>query len=366
VGISRNRKKSKNGLCRSLSLRDNETLHHRSAVLRSTTIMRKFWRLAAECLVASLALILLTVILYRLHLNLATASLLYVIVVVLLSRSASFASSIVASVIAALCLAHLAPPAYSFRVDNSLDVVAIAAFVVTSFIIARLVSRVRKQAEDALSSVSYRVIEAEEQERQRIAKDLHENIGQRVTMLILQIEELKRDSLNTTDAESQLDALLKQGSEILTDVKASAHELYSPRLEYLDLAGVMRSFCREFAAQKRAEIDFKSDVFPRRIPPDITLCLFRVLQEAVRNAVQHSGVRQSDVRFWATPDEIHLTISDYGAGFDLETARKVRGLGLNRMKERLKLVRGNLSIDSQLQRGTTIHARVPLEVREVK
>jgi len=115
VGISRNRKKSKNGLCRSLSLRDNETLHHRSAVLRSTTIMRKFWRLAAECLVASLALILLTVILYRLHLNLATASLLYVIVVVLLSRSASFASSIVASVLR-LCAWHiLLPPLTRFE-----------------------------------------------------------------------------------------------------------------------------------------------------------------------------------------------------------------------------------------------------------
>jgi K+-sensing histidine kinase KdpD len=138
--------------------------------------MHKFWCSAAECLVASLALILLTVIFYRLHLNLATASLLYVIVVVLLSRSGSFASSIVTSLVAALCLAHLAPPAYSFRVANPLDVVAIAAFLVTSLTIASLVSRVRKQAEEALSSVSYKVIEAEETERQRIARDLHEGM----------------------------------------------------------------------------------------------------------------------------------------------------------------------------------------------
>ena len=237
--------------------------------------MRKFWRLAAECLVASLALILLTVILYRLHLNLATASLLYVIVVVLLSRSGSVASSSVASVVAALCLAYLAPPAYSFRVDNSLDVVAIAAFVVTSFIIASLVSRVRKQAEDALSSVSYRVIEAEEQERQRIARDLHEDIGQRLTLLVIAAEELKARPVDGGDVPSRIDGILKQSLGILTDVKTLAHELYSPRLEYLGLAGVMSSFCREFGEQNGAEIDFKSDGLPSHVPPDITLCLFR-------------------------------------------------------------------------------------------
>jgi signal transduction histidine kinase len=327
--------------------------------------MSVFSRSAVQCLAASVALVSLCSISYRLNFNLATVALLLMIVVVLVSRFGSFFSSIFASILAALCLAHIAPPAFSFRVDDPLDDVAVIAFLTTSLIIARLMSTVRKQAKEALSSVSYRVIEAEEQERRRIAKDLHENIGQRVTMLLLQIEKLKRDSLKAADAESRLDALLKQSSEILTDVKASAHELYSPRLEYLDLAGVMRSFCREFGAQRRAEIDFKSDALPRQIPPDITLCLFRVLQEALHNAVQHSGVRQSDVRFWATSDEIHLTISDCGAGFDLETARNAGGLGLNRMKERLKLVKGNLSIDSQPKRGTTIHARVALTMETI-
>jgi signal transduction histidine kinase len=153
--------------------------------------------------------------------------------------------------------------------------VAVVVFLITSLIITRLMSTVRKQAEEALSSVSYRVIEAEERERQRIAKDLHENIGQRVTMLLLQIDKLKRDSLNAADARGQLDALQKQSSEILTDVKTLAHELYSPRLEYLGLAGVMSSFCPEFGEQNGAEIDFKSDGLPSHVPPDITLCLFR-------------------------------------------------------------------------------------------
>jgi signal transduction histidine kinase len=319
--------------------------------------------LATQSLVASLALPSLTVACYRLHFNLATAALLFVIVVALISRVGGFVSSLVASIIAALCLAHLAPPAFSFRVDDPFDYVAIVAFLTTSLIISQLVSRVRKQAEDAVSSVSHRVIEAEEQKRQRIAKDLHDNIGQRMTMLVLEIERLKRDFLKAVDAPGRIDAVRIQSLEILTDVKTTAHELYSPRLEYLGLAGVMSSFCRDFGAQKRVEIDFKSDGLPSVIPPDISLCLFRVLQEAVRNAVKHSGVRQCDGRLWATSDEIHLTVTDCGVGFDREPASKAGGLGLNRMRERLKIVKGSLSIDSQPKRGTAIHARVPLSWR---
>lgn len=199
--------------------------------------MHKFWRSTAESLIASLAVILLTVAFYRLHFNLVTASLLYVIVIVLLSRVGSFVSSIVASTVAALCLAYIVPPAFSFRVDDPLDYVAIAAFVVTSFIIASLVSRVRKQAEEALNTVSYKVIEAEEKERQRIAKDLHEGIGQNVTLLVIEIEQLKADSLDGAEMARRIEGVLKQSVEILTDVKTLAHELYSPRLEYLGIAG---------------------------------------------------------------------------------------------------------------------------------
>jgi len=324
--------------------------------------MHKFCRSAAECSVASLALILLTVVFYRLHFNLTTASLLYVIVVVLISRVGSFVSAIVGSIIAALCLAHLAPPAFSFRVDDPLDDVAIVAFLVTSFIVANLVSSVRKQAEEALSSVGYKVIEAEERERQRIARDLHEDIGQRVTMLVIEIEQLKAGSLNGVEVPSRIDALLKQNKELLTDIKTLAHELYSPRLEYLHIAGVMRSFCRDFGEQKRVEIAFRSHGLPNLVPPDISLCLFRVLQAALHNAAEYSGVREFDVQLNGTSDEIHLTISDRGVGFNLETTKTSRGLGLNHMRERLKLVKGSFSVDSQPKRGTTIHARVPLSL----
>src|SRR6266576_4790547 len=324
--------------------------------------MDKFWRSAVQCLVACVAPASLTVVCYRLHFNLATATLLFVIVVVLLSRTGSFVSSILSSIVAALCLAHLAPPTFSFRVDDPLDDVAILAFFITSLIIARLLSSVRKQAEDAISSVSSSVIEAEERERQRIARDLHEDIGQRVTMLVVQIEQLKAGSLNGVEVPSRIDALLKQSIELLTDVKTLAHELYSPRLEYLHIAAVMRSFCKDFGEQKRVEIGFRSHSLPNLVPPDISLCLFRVLQAALHNAVEHSEVREFEVQLNGTSDEIHLTVSDRGVGFNLETTKTSRGFGLNHMRARLKLVKGSFSVTSQPKRGATIHAPVPLSL----
>jgi PAS domain S-box-containing protein len=217
----------------------------------------------------------------------------------------------------------------------------------------------RKRVEEALSYMSRTVIEAEEWERNRIARELHEDIGQRLSLLAIGIEGL-RDNLTdqTVQLLDRMDAVRKETLGILTDVKSTAHELHSPRLEYLGLAAVMRSFCKEFGERKRVEIDFKSNGLPSLVPPDISLCLFRVLQEALHNAMKHSGVRQFDVQLQGTPDEIHLTVSDSGAGFNLEAARK--GRGLIRIEQRLKLVKGTFSIESQPKSGTTIHARVPL------
>jgi signal transduction histidine kinase len=145
-----------------------------------------------------------------------------------------------------------------------------------------------------------------------------------------------------------------------TDVQSLSHELHSSKLEYLGIEAAMRSFCQEFGGQQKAKIDFKSHDLPP-VPPDISLCLYRVLQEALHNSVKHGQVRHVEVRLWGTSDEIHLAVSDSGAGFDSKAARESRGLGLISMEERLKLLRGTFSIESQPKRGTTIHARVPLD-----
>jgi PAS domain S-box-containing protein len=219
----------------------------------------------------------------------------------------------------------------------------------------------RKRAEEALSSMNRRVIEAEERERNRIAKDLHEDIGQRLALLAIGIEQLKNAPPNqTVDLVDCMDAVWKQTLEILTDVKASAHELYSPRLEYLGIAAVMRSFCEEFGERKRVEIDFRNHGLPSLVRPDVSICLFRVLQEALYNGVKHSGVKKFKVQLWSASDAIHLTVRDSGAGFNTDAARKGRGLGLTRMEQRVKLVKGAFSIDSQPEKGTTVHVSVPL------
>jgi PAS domain S-box-containing protein len=217
----------------------------------------------------------------------------------------------------------------------------------------------RKLAEAALASVSRRLIEAQEQERSRIARELHDDIGQRLALLAIKLAQLQQSPPNSSELPSRIGELQKQASEIAADIQSLSHELHSSKLQYLGLAAAMRGFCREFGEQQKVEIDCKIHDLPATLSPDISLCFFRVLQEALHNSTKHSGVRYFEVELWGTPDEVHLTVSDAGAGFDIDAAKASRGLGLISMEERLKLLTGTLSIESQLQRGTTIHARVP-------
>jgi PAS domain S-box-containing protein len=218
----------------------------------------------------------------------------------------------------------------------------------------------RKLAEGALASVSRRLIEAQEQERSRIARELHDDIGQRLAILAMKLAQLQQNPPKSSEFPSRIGELQKQTSEIAADIQSLSHELHSSRLQYLGIVAAIRGFCREFGEQQKVEIDCKIHDLPVPLPPDISLCFFRVLQEALNNSAKHGGIRHVEVELWGTPDEIHLTVSDSGAGFDIDTAKASRGLGLISMEERLKLLNGTLSIESQLQRGTTIHARVPL------
>jgi PAS domain S-box-containing protein len=218
----------------------------------------------------------------------------------------------------------------------------------------------RKQTEEALSSMSLRLIEAQEKERTRIARELHDDIGQRLALLAIELGQLQQDPPNLSELSRRMGELQEQASQVATDIQTLSHELHSAKLEYLGIAAAMRGFCREFGKQQKAEIDFKSHDLPEPLSPEISLCLFRVLQEALHNSAKHSGVRRFEVGLWGTSDEIHLTVSDSGAGFDSEGAKASRGLGLISMEERLKFLKGRFAIESQPTRGTTIHASVPL------
>jgi PAS domain S-box-containing protein len=218
----------------------------------------------------------------------------------------------------------------------------------------------RKQMEEALSGVSRRLIESQEQERVRIGRELHDDIVQRLALLSVQLEQVQQNSPDLhVEVRKRLGEIRKHSMEIATDIQSLSHELHSSKLEYLGMAVAMRSFCREFGELQKVEIDFKSHDLPSPVPPDVSLCLYRVLQEALHNSAKHSGVGHLEVRLWGASHQIHLTVRDSGVGFDSEAAMKSRGLGLISMQERMKLVNGTLSIESQPNRGTTINARVP-------
>jgi len=213
----------------------------------------------------------------------------------------------------------------------------------------------RKWAEEALLGVNRKLLEAQEQERTRIGRELHDDISQRLALLAVELEQVQHDP---SEVQIRLGKLQKEISEISDDVEALSHELHSSKLQYLGAVAGIRSWCREFGERQNMEIDFGSDA-GIVLPFEIGVCLLRVLQEALHNAVKHSDVKRVEVRLTGEPNQVHLIVSDLGKGFDVESAMQSKGLGLTSMKERVRLVNGTIAIESKPMGGTTIHACVP-------
>jgi PAS domain S-box-containing protein len=217
-----------------------------------------------------------------------------------------------------------------------------------------------RRVQEALSSVNRRLIEAQEVERRRLARELHDDIGQRLAQLAMNIAGITDSDRAAPPVQTRRAALERQVSEIAADVQALSHRLHSSRLELLGITGAMRHFCTEFAEQHKATIDVAFEEVPAEIPSEVSLCMFRVLQEGLHNAMKHSGVRVFDVQLRGGAGQLHLLVRDQGAGFDVDGARIRRGLGLLSMEERIRLVNGQLAIESVPGGGTSIHARVPI------
>jgi signal transduction histidine kinase len=203
-----------------------------------------------------------------------------------------------------------------------------------------------------------KLVEAQEKERARIARELHDDINQRLAMLALELEQLQD---NPVEVGSRLQELRKQTTEIPNDVQALSHELHSSKLAYLGVVAGIKSWCREFGERQRMEVEFRSDVLSV-LPLEVGVCLFRVLQEAVHNAVKYSGTKRVEVQLAEHSNEVHLVARDSGKGFDIEAASQGRGLGLASMQERVRLMSGTISIESKPMGGTTINVRVPVEL----
>jgi PAS domain S-box-containing protein len=218
----------------------------------------------------------------------------------------------------------------------------------------------QKLAQQALEKVSGQLIEAQEKERSRIARDLHDDICQRLALLSMEIEQANRASNGSLVATKQnLERIRDHCSEIAGDVQSLSHQLHSSTLDYLGVVGAIRAFCNEFSRQHQVGIEFTDRNVPEHLPQDISLCLFRIAQESLQNAVKYSGANQFFVALYAIEEEVQLVVRDAGAGFDVEEAKRNRGLGLVSMQERIHLVRGRFAVDSRPSKGTRIFAAVP-------
>jgi PAS domain S-box-containing protein len=219
----------------------------------------------------------------------------------------------------------------------------------------------QKLAQQALEKVSGQLIEAQEKERSRIARDLHDDICQRLALLSMEIGQANRTSNGSLVATKQnLENIRKHCSEIAADVQSLSHKLHSSTLDFLGVVAAIRAFCGEFSKQHQVSIEFTDRNVPKHLPKDISLCLFRIAQEALHNAVKYSGTDQFSVALYATEEEVQLAVRDSGAGFNVEEAKKNPGLGLVSMQERAHLVHGSFSVESKPGKGTRIFAAVPL------
>jgi PAS domain S-box-containing protein len=223
----------------------------------------------------------------------------------------------------------------------------------------------RKLTEEALSSVSRRLIAAQEQERIRIARELHDDLSQRMALLQIAVEQLARDTTELApQTRRQLRHIAKTSTEISSSIHNLSHQLHPYKLDSLGLVASLGGFCHEFSAQHNLQVQFIHRDIPSQVPKDVALCLFRIAQEALRNVVKHSGSTQASVELSGHGDRIDLCISDSGAGFSPRYTRPEVGLGLISMRERVRLVKGHLSVESEPSHGTRILVRVPLSATD--
>src|SRR5262245_8781515 len=217
----------------------------------------------------------------------------------------------------------------------------------------------RRLATDALATIQQRLFDAQEEERAHIARELHDDVMQRLAVMSISLGELARDTPSPVEVRRKIDEAREEVVTLANDVQALSHRLHPSRLECLGIAAASAALCREISNQRGLDISFIAESIPDGLPTRIAVAVYRVLQEALQNAIKHGGAARIDASLRGSDDRIELTVRDFGTGFDV-SATNGSGLGLTSMKERLKAVHGRLTILSEAQKGTTIHALVPL------
>ena len=216
-----------------------------------------------------------------------------------------------------------------------------------------------KQAEERLTTLPYEVKSAQEAERRRIGQELHDDLGQRVVALSLGISFLSQQIGGDETISARFENLRQEASDIVKEIARISHRLRPSVLENLGLSTALQNLCEKSRDPNRMNIVFaQHGELPQHLPWLSSIALYRVAQEALRNALTHSGSDLINIELRATPTTLAMAVTDKGCGFDVEHSR--RGLGLSGMAERMKEISGNLRIDSTPGSGTTITATVPI------
>ena len=216
----------------------------------------------------------------------------------------------------------------------------------------------RREAEQMLRDLNRSLILAQEEERHRIARDLHDHLSQQLALLAIDLQQLSVTLPGTVeDLASALQEAWRRTAEIASDVHAISHRLHPSKLEALGLVATIRAHCRDVSRQNLT-VHFSEQGGSVGVPGDVSLCLFRVLEEALSNVLNHAEAAEAHVTLVESPPDLVLRVSDAGRGF-ITMSQAPNGLGLVSMRERLQALGGTLVITSAPGEGTTVEARVP-------
>lgn len=223
-----------------------------------------------------------------------------------------------------------------------------------------------REAEEQLRDLSHRLISAQEEERRRIALELHDDLNQRLALISVELDQISRRIPEAqSDVRMSIQNVRVRAHEVSSSIQKVAYQLHPSRLEHLGLSDAVRRLCEDMARHHELVIAFRDRGCPHRLSKEVTLCLYRIVQESLRNVIKHSGSQEAAVVLSATGGSVRLSVSDMGNGFDLHSAKAKSGLGLIGMTERLRSVGGEISILSN-ERGTKIRVSIPTSVAEPK
>lgn len=220
----------------------------------------------------------------------------------------------------------------------------------------------RKRAEEALKDLGGRLIAAQEEERRRVARELHDDFNQRLALLSFELEQLGQKLQGSAPLRQSVQRLQAQAQEIAAEIHRLSYKLHPAKLDHMGLAAAIKSLCAELSDSGKLKVHFHQTGFPAVLGRDITLCVFRIAQEGLRNCAKHSGAEAARVVLTRTRNAVRLVVSDQGCGFNAKTALMEKGLGFVSMKERLHVLGGQMNVYSRPQRGTRIEISVPLKL----